>query len=126
MELPYWDIEHFKTDLKLRYDSCSQYRPSQTRVISLEGRLDRGASYKNFSYELHSETFKLFLNGKNEKKLFGLFSCTYPDDSGEMSLHCEETCMGCFEEQPNQLAHMDYGGCLYQEDEISLLDPSLR
>ena len=25
------------------------------------------------------------------------------------------TCWGCRESQPNQLAHMDYGGCLYEE-----------
>jgi hypothetical protein len=25
----------------------------------------------------------------------------------------EITCQGCLEDQPNQLAHMDYGGCLY-------------
>jgi hypothetical protein len=24
-------------------------------------------------------------------------------------------CVGCLENQPNQLAHMDYGGCLYTE-----------
>jgi hypothetical protein len=23
------------------------------------------------------------------------------------------TCQGCIEEQPNQLAHMEFGGCLY-------------
>lgn len=23
------------------------------------------------------------------------------------------TCIGCLEEQPNQLAHMEYGGCMY-------------
>jgi len=26
-------------------------------------------------------------------------------------------CWGCRESQPNQLAHMDYGGCLYQGSE---------
>lgn len=26
-----------------------------------------------------------------------------------------ETCLGCLENQPNQLAHMDTGGCLYEE-----------
>lgn len=26
-------------------------------------------------------------------------------------------CWGCWNNQPNQLAHMDYGGCLYQDDE---------
>ena len=28
---------------------------------------------------------------------------------------CE--CIGCLENQPNQLAHMDPGGCLYDESE---------
>ena len=27
------------------------------------------------------------------------------------------TCSGCCENQPNQLSHMDYGGCLYSEEE---------
>ena len=27
----------------------------------------------------------------------------------------EKTCWGCREDQPNQLAHMDLGGCLYSE-----------
>ncbi len=28
------------------------------------------------------------------------------------------TCWGCRENQPNQLAHMDMGGCLYSDDEV--------
>jgi hypothetical protein len=28
------------------------------------------------------------------------------------------TCQGCLEEQPNQMAHMDLGGCMYDEDYI--------
>ena len=27
------------------------------------------------------------------------------------------TCIGCLEDQPNQLAHMGYGGCLNDESE---------
>ena len=30
-----------------------------------------------------------------------------------MSLKVVSKCWGCREDQPNQLAHMDYGGCLY-------------
>ena len=26
-----------------------------------------------------------------------------------------KSCIGCMENQPNQLAHMDYGGCLYSK-----------
>jgi hypothetical protein len=29
-----------------------------------------------------------------------------------------QTCLGCRENQPNQLAHVDYGGCLYVENEF--------
>ena len=33
-------------------------------------------------------------------------------------------CSGCKEDQPNQLAHMDYGGCLYYDAcEMGLADP---
>ena len=33
-------------------------------------------------------------------------------------------CWGCKENQPNQLAHMDYGGCLYYDAcEMGLADP---
>jgi Ni,Fe-hydrogenase III component G len=28
------------------------------------------------------------------------------------------TCIGCLENQPNQLAHMDYGGCLYDCEDV--------
>lgn len=32
------------------------------------------------------------------------------------------TCWGCREDQPNQLAHMDIGGCLYSpsDDELEI------
>jgi hypothetical protein len=33
----------------------------------------------------------------------------------KMLLLKQETCIGCLENQPNQLAHMDEGGCLYIE-----------
>lgn len=33
-----------------------------------------------------------------------------------LSLKLVSDCWGCREDQPNQLAHMDYGGCLYTPD----------
>lgn len=34
------------------------------------------------------------------------------------------SCSGCKENQPNQMAHMDYGGCLYYDAcEMGLADP---
>lgn len=29
-----------------------------------------------------------------------------------------KSCIGCLHDQPNQLAHMDIGGCLYEEEEV--------
>lgn len=33
-----------------------------------------------------------------------------------------KSCIGCLQSQPNQLAHMDFGGCLYAQDEESVWD----
>jgi len=43
------------------------------------------------------------------------------DEEGHCSAYCarkgpNKMCWGCKEDQPNQLAHMDPGGCLYSED----------
>ena len=35
------------------------------------------------------------------------------DDDAEEEVFGSKTCWGCQENQPNQLAHMDKGGCLY-------------
>jgi len=38
-------------------------------------------------------------------------------DNKNIELSTEEKCYGCYPiNQPNQLAHMDYGGCLYPEN----------
>ena len=34
----------------------------------------------------------------------------------------EPTCMGCITGEPNQLAHMDPGGCLYSPEEYEDID----
>lgn len=36
----------------------------------------------------------------------------------------KERCWGCISDEPNQLAHMDIGGCLYEEygNEIVIID----
>ena len=34
----------------------------------------------------------------------------------------EETCAGCIAGEPNQLAHMDPGGCLYSPEEYEDID----
>jgi hypothetical protein len=49
------------------------------------------------------------------------FRGTCEQVGGCNELHVESTCWGCRENQPNQLAHTDPGGCLFQDydaDEI--------
>lgn len=36
-----------------------------------------------------------------------------------LSIKLVSACSGCREDQPNQLAHMDHGGCLYMDDPLS-------
>ena len=43
-----------------------------------------------------------------------------------MSCNNTESCIGCLHDQPNQLAHMDPGGCLYEADEAEVASINLR
>jgi len=45
----------------------------------------------------------------------GLSSCK---EVSRLDIKEVEPCLGCEEEQPNQLAHCDFGGCLYSEGEV--------
>jgi len=45
------------------------------------------------------------------------------DDDGNANT-TEITCWGCREGILNQLGHMDYGGCLYQDDVIETMSAS--
>ena len=52
----------------------------------------------------------------------GSISLTPYDEDGHCDHYCHylsivkaDSCWGCREEQPNQLAHMDPGGCLYKD-----------
>jgi hypothetical protein len=40
--------------------------------------------------------------------------CKSPNQNQTLT-QTRTTCLGCLENQANQLAHMDYGGCLYRE-----------
>ena len=42
----------------------------------------------------------------------------------EQQLQQPVTCMGCVDYQPNQLAHMFPGGCLYMDEELEQVEPN--
>jgi len=45
--------------------------------------------------------------------------------SYQLKMSCNsKSCIGCLHEQPNQMAHMDIGGCLYARDEEEVWETS--
>jgi len=58
-------------------------------------------------------TFQRYLSNQNIINILNLIiqSLQEHDNKGNNKI----TCQGCLESQPNQQAHMDYGGCLYEE-----------
>ncbi len=58
-------------------------------------------------------TFKNYLSNENIINILTLIIQNLQEH--ENNRNNKITCQGCLEEQPNQQAHMDYGGCLYEE-----------
>jgi len=57
-------------------------------------------------------TFKNYLSNENIINILNNVIKKIQEKNQEIN---KITCQGCLEEQPNQQAHMDYGGCLYEE-----------
>lgn len=58
-------------------------------------------------------TFKNYLSNQNIINILTLIIQSLQEHDNKRNN--EITCQGCLESQPNQQAHMDYGGCLYEE-----------
>jgi hypothetical protein len=115
IELPYNYIDLFNTNLKINYNN-------KLLNFSLQGIYDKDND--DFSrYLLIPNTIELqqsFLitltHNCSPILLDGFYTCIYPYDIGTISIKCNITCYGCLNNNENQLAHMDYGGCLYNPD----------
>lgn len=59
-------------------------------------------------------TFQKYLSNQNIINVLNNVIKKLQEEDQEINKN-EITCQGCLEEQPNQQAHMDYGGCLYEE-----------
>lgn len=117
VELPVLPIQNFMTTVRFSYDQDSKFRPTKT----VEWQEMRGSIRQDASrYEIRSPNFhnqQMFLliehDGVNPDVPYtGTYYTLNPRDMGTVSLRCTTTCWGCLEDQPNQLAHMDPGGCL--------------
>ena len=118
IQLPYFYIHNFTTTMTMHYDGV--YRNGQTQTFELEGTFKETFNQDPI-YTLNSrigsmnQTFTMILieHGEDINVFEGYYSTTRPIDTGTIKVKCTETCQGCLEMQPNQLAHTDYGGCLY-------------
>lgn len=77
------------------------------KIYELAGKSKRG------HYFLHCQNIFVHLEFIDSVNLEGYYIST--KDAGVILVECETKCIGCLEEQPNQLAHMEMGGCLYSE-----------
>ena len=59
-------------------------------------------------------TFQRYLSTQNIINVLNNVIKKLEEENQEINKN-EITCQGCLEEQANQQAHMDYGGCLYEE-----------
>ena len=59
-------------------------------------------------------TFQCYLSNQNIIHVLNNVIKKLQEKNQEINNN-EITCQGCLEEQANQQAHMDYGGCLYEE-----------
>lgn len=48
------------------------------------------------------------------------------DDVQWVKVKSSNSCRGCLENQENQEGHMDYGGCLYIEDDFNEVDNDIN
>lgn len=92
-------------------DTVEALREQERLVVAVYNEVegaDMGAGYQYFQIVKFGELKKRL--GEIRQKIKDLEA--KPCGTGNWG----ETCWGCRENQPNQLAHIDVGGCLYQEE----------
>ena len=99
-------------------DEYYEYNEDQpmndTLSMNLSSEFDEEAIHDNSGNDNDSDSIIDFLNQMelNEEE--------EEEEESDNNNHSYNniTCLGCIEDQPNQLAHMDIGGCLYCQDSI--------
>jgi thiol-disulfide isomerase/thioredoxin len=108
-------------------DTVEELREQERLVVAVYNEVegaDMGAGYQYFQIVKFGELKKRLGEIRQKIKHLEAKPCRTCGDTGNWGEagHCSyycatrEPCWGCRENQPNQLAHMDVGGCLYQEE----------
>lgn len=80
--------------------------------VKISGTTQINFKISNFKYYFYAEASQELLNISVIKELLQE-ETDQPIDNVTIGSIKIVTCMGCVENQPTQLAHMDEGGCLY-------------
>ena len=96
-------IEHSNSEIKQKLGTFSD----QTKNQEIKQKLETFSYQTKNQESIKDDSINLDnIEENNQQK----------NDSNPDSWDPESLCWGCREGQPNQLAHMDPGGCLYQEE----------
>ena len=114
IDLPYMYGE-FDTELRLSYNDNGE-----SHTYALRGLFGQHNGTEQYTLIPQEPAFQqlfmvTFRKNPHSSSWIGCYTCVYPYGVGQMTVECETTCQGCLEDQPNQLAHMECGGCLYEE-----------
>ena len=113
-------IDYWKMNRDTRIDSFDDYMWAALETMEWFGLYlcDEGGS--QCGPELH----QIVMEFCEENQLAENNSVPQNDDDDD-DPPTTPTCLGCVEDQPNQLAHMGNGGCLHIDDEFDLTDDDL-
>jgi hypothetical protein len=85
---------------------------SMTRMeIKMKGEIN---TFDKKQFMDHSKELKIAMLLEHVKELEKELAETKNDDNDGWGYGSKFECNGCIEDQPNQLAHMELGGCLYK------------
>lgn len=118
IKLPVEPIDNFNTVLHIVYDKHKNYKDNHDYYFEMRGNCYIKLNLLNYTLSPLVNTtkeFSLYLLHlyMNNNTIKGEFTSIEPIDYGSIVLYREGGCLGCFEKQPNQLAHMDNdSGCL--------------
>jgi hypothetical protein len=112
-------IDYWKMNRDTRIDSFDDYMWAALETMEWFGLYlcDEGGSRRG--PELHQIVMEFCEENQRAE------NNSVPQNDDDDDPPTTPTCLGCVEDQPNQLAHMGNGGCLHIDDEFDLTDDEL-
>lgn len=117
------------TTISFSFHQYIETNEINTMLVDIKSMLEACIGRQvDFPTHMYSNQFKnivhiiiTIMNDEIRSKSSSPIELTYPWDSHTSNDNSctskeEQTCLGCKEDQPNQTAHMDQGGCMDREE----------